>query len=94
MEQPNSERSQMATDLAIAILMVEVSRIDHVSCIIAMIRVPAAGTKKGINNKVAPGHLKRMKAIDIFIGILNAMTLFGFIVIHDHAVKAEFNGIR
>jgi hypothetical protein len=53
--------------------------------------VLVSATEYGVDDVSAPGHLKRLEALDLFVGRLDSMSLGGLVVVHDHGVDVQFD---
>jgi hypothetical protein len=66
----------------------------HLNHGLAVIAVLFPAAKKGIHNESPPGHLQGLKAVLPLVCGLDAVPVFGFIVVHDHRIQTQQNHCR
>jgi len=66
---------------------------DHFLDCIRVITVLVPGAKHGIDYETTPGHLQGCKAFDSLVGRPYTVPFWSLVIVHDHDVYAEHNGL-
>jgi len=66
---------------------------DHFLDCIRVITVLVPGAKHGIDYETTPGHLQGCKAFDPLVGRPYTVPFWSLVIVHDHDVYAEHNGL-
>jgi len=67
---------------------------DHTLHALAGVAVFFSGAQHRIHQQAIPGQLQGVEAFALFIGGLDSFSLFGLIVVHDHGIQIQDDGLR